>query len=134
MLKGFKVISVYGNISESTVTVTNKYFKFNADTAAELGYPKYIQMLIDADNKKFAIQATDEQDANSIEFKVSEPSESGKKSVINVAFKAAHATLVQLMQWGDGASRKMNGIFVPEEKAIIYDLTKANRVYNKKAD
>ena len=89
MLKGFKVISVYGNTSESTVTVTNKYFKFNADTAVELGYPKYIQMLIDADNKKFAIQATDEQDANSIEFKVSEPSESGKKSVINVAFKAA---------------------------------------------
>lgn len=37
MLKGFKVISVYGNTSESTVTVTNKYFKFNADTAAELG-------------------------------------------------------------------------------------------------
>ena len=31
MLKGFKVISVYGNTSESTVTVTNKYFKFNAD-------------------------------------------------------------------------------------------------------
>ncbi len=91
-------------------------------------------MLIDADNKKFAIQATDEQDANSIEFKVSEPSESGKKSVINVAFRAAHATIVQLMQWGDGASRKMNGIFVPEEKAIIYDLTKANMVYNKKAD
>lgn len=84
MLKGFKVISVYGNTSESTVTVTNKYFKFNADTAAELGYPKYIQMLIDADNKKFAIQATDKQDANSIEFKVSEPSESGKKSVINI--------------------------------------------------
>lgn len=119
MLKGFKVISVYGNTSESTVTVTSKYFKFNADTAAELGYPKYIQMLIDADNKKFAIQATDEQGANSIEFKVSEPSESGKKSVINVAFKAAHATIVQLMQWGDGASRKMNGIFVPEEKAIM---------------
>lgn len=96
MLKGFKVISVYGNTSESTVTVTSKYFKFNADTAAELGYPKYIQMLIDADNKKFAIQATDAQGANSIEFKVSEPSESGKKSVINVAFKAAHATIVQL--------------------------------------
>ena len=38
MLKGFKVISVYGNTSESTVTVTNKYFKFNADTAVELGY------------------------------------------------------------------------------------------------
>lgn len=134
MLKGFKVISVYGNTSESTVTVTNKYFKFNADTATELGYPKYIQMLIDVDNKRFAVQATDEQSVNTVEFKAPEVTESGKKCVINVAFKAAHATIVQLMKWEDGASRKMNGIFVPEEKAIIYDLSKASIVYNKKAE
>ena len=36
MLKGFKVIELYGNASDSTVSITNKYFKFNAVTADEL--------------------------------------------------------------------------------------------------
>lgn len=131
MLKGFKVITVYGNASESVVTVTSKYFKFNADTAKELGYPKYIQMLIDAESKRFAIQACDEGE-NAIPF-IAKESEDGRKNVINVAFKSAHAMLMQLMSWTDGLSRKMNGVYVAEEKAIMYDLNKAV-VTTKKAD
>ena len=47
MLKGFKVIELYGNAGDSTVSITNKYFKFNAVTADELKRPTHIRFLID---------------------------------------------------------------------------------------
>ena len=49
MLKGFKVIELYGNASDSTVSITNKYFKFNAVTADELNRPTHVRFLIDTD-------------------------------------------------------------------------------------
>ena len=131
MLKGFKVIKVLGNASESTVSITPKYFKFNADTAIELGNPKAVKFLLDADTKRFAIIPCSEDDEDAAKF-FSKPTSTGKKTVINVAFKPAHSAIVRLMGWQDsGVTHKITGIFVAEENAIIYDLTRATEYGGK---
>lgn len=116
MLKGFKLIQVYGNASESAMTITGKYFKFNADTAIELGNPNYINMMIDTDGKRIAIVKSDEKAEAAVKF--SSPTKE-KKNVINVAFKAAHAAVRNLMGWNDDTSYRVIGVSVPEENAII---------------
>lgn len=68
MLKGFKVIELYGNASDSTVSITNKYFKFNAVTADELNRPTHVRFLIDTDTKRFAIEVCDAEDRNAVGF------------------------------------------------------------------
>lgn len=131
MLKGFKVIKVLGNASESTVSITPKYFKFNAETAIELGNPKAVKFLLDADTKRFAIIPCSEDDEDAAKF-FSKPTSTGKKTVINVAFKPAHSAIVRLMDWQDsGVTHKITGIFVSEENAIIYDLTRATEYGGK---
>ena len=60
------------------------------------------------------------------------PTITGKKTVINVAFKPAHSAIVRLMDWQDsGVTHKVTGIFVAEENAIIYDLTRATEYKTK---
>ena len=129
MLKGFKLIQVYGNASESAMTITGKYFKFNADTAIELGNPNYINMMIDTDGKRIAIVKSDEKAEAAVKF--SSPTKE-KKNVINVAFKAAHAAVGNLMGWNDDTSYRVIGVSVPEENAIIYNLTQAVALTKKR--
>lgn len=124
MLKGFTEITVYGNVSNSQIIITSKGFKFNAETAKELGYPKSVKIAINAAEKKVAVIVAKEEDQNAVPFHCESISE-GSKSVINLAFKAAHATVRQLMGWEDTLSRRAAGIYIAEEKAIVYDLTKA---------
>ncbi|MBE6703004.1 MAG: hypothetical protein E7585_06310 [Ruminococcaceae bacterium] len=131
MLKGFKVIKVLGNASESTVSITPKYFKFNADTATELGNPQFIKFWMNADTKSFAITPCAADDEDAAKF-FSKPSTSGKRAVINVAFKPAHSAIVRLMAWQDSEfTHKVPGIFVAEENAIVYDLTRATEYGGK---
>lgn len=127
MLKGFKVIELYGNASDSTVSITNKYFKFNSVTADELKRPTHVRFLIDTDTKRFAIEACDESDPNAVKFP-SPKDDNAKRVVLNVTNKPAHTAIRRLMKWFDDKSYRVHGIAVPESNAIIYNLTQATEV------
>ena len=123
-LKGFKSISVLGCSSASTMTITSKYFKFNGDTARELEMPKYIQFLVNDKTKQVAILACNADDENAVEFHCKDnPNE--RQFAISVAHKDGHPAIRRLMGWSDEKSRRMTGVYVPEEQAIIYSLDKA---------
>ncbi len=126
-LKGFKPIPVYGCASASTMTITDKYFKFNGDTAKELGTPKYIQILVNSNEKKVAVAACDENAEGAVAISC-ENNEEGRRYVINFQHKAAHTTIRNLMGWEDKQSRRMAGISIPEGKAIVYDLQQAKLI------
>lgn len=121
-LKGFKTISVLGCGSASTMTLTKKYFKFSGETAKELGYPQYIKFLINDKTKQIAIIVANAADEEAIAFPCKKAGE--KQFAINVAHRTAYATVCNMMQWDD-TSRRMKGVLVPEEKAIIYNMEQA---------
>lgn len=121
-LKGFKTISVVGCASASTMTLTKKYFKFSGDTARELGYPQYIKFLINDKTKQIAVVATSANDEEAIAFPCKKEGE--KQFAINIAHRAAYAAVCNMMHWDD-TSRRMKGVLVPEEKAIMYSMEQA---------
>ena len=73
----------YGNVSDSTVSITNKYFKFNAVTADELNRPTHVRFLIDTDTKRFAIEVCDAEDRNAVVFPSPKETQE-KRAVLNV--------------------------------------------------
>ena len=121
-LKGFKSISVLGCGRASTMTITNKYFKFNGDTAKELDYPTHIVFQINDKTKQVAIVARNAEDDKAVEFPCKREGE--RQYAINIAQRAAHVAIRKMMSW-DERSRKMQGVYVPEENAIIYNLEQA---------
>lgn len=135
MLKGFKVIELYGSASDSTVSITNKYFKFNSVTADELNNPTHVRFLINTDTKQFAVEVCNADDPNAVKFASPRDGHS-KRAVINVANKPAHAAIRKLMGWISDESYRVRGIAVPESMAIIYTLTQASVVkrYGVKAE
>lgn len=135
MLKGFKVIELYGNASDSTVSITNKYFKFNAVTADELNRPTHVRFLIDTDTKRFAIEVCDAEDRNAVVFPSPKETQE-KRAVLNVTNKPAHAAIRKMMKWFDDKSYRVHGVAVPESNAIIYNLNQAVEVkrYGSKSE
>lgn len=126
MLKGFKVIELYGAASDSTVSITSKYFKFNSVTANELNKPNHVRFLLNTDTKQFAVETCEGDDPNAVRFPT--PKEGQAKAVINVTNKPAHAAIRKLMGWLDDKSYRVRGVVVPESNAIIYTLTQAAEV------
>lgn len=68
ILEGFEVVNLVAAKGASTLTATASSLKFNKATATELNYSPYIRMLVDAKNRKVAIQPCTEKDPNSVSF------------------------------------------------------------------
>ena len=78
ILEKFTVIDLIRTRSASVATVTGNILKFNNQTAAELHYAPYIQVLINTKDKQFAIRACDKDAPNALPF---------SKPEVNAAYK-----------------------------------------------
>lgn len=67
-LDGFEVVELSQTRSDSVMNVSTGSMRFNKATAAELNYPSYIRVLVNAANKKVAIQSCTEKTPNAIAF------------------------------------------------------------------
>lgn len=68
MLEKFTVIDLIKTRSASVVTFTGNIVKFNIQTAQELGYPPFVQLLIDQKGKQFAVRVCKEDAPNAVSF------------------------------------------------------------------
>ena len=66
ILSNFTVVDLIKTRSASVATITGKVLKLNIQTAAELHYAPYIQVLINPKDKQFAIRACKEDAPNAI--------------------------------------------------------------------
>lgn len=124
MLEKFTVIDLIKTRSASVATLINGTVKFNTQTAMELRYPAYVQFLIQAKDKQFAIRVCAEDAPNAVKF--SRP-ESEQKYPIKVAFPAAVDMIRKLMSWQQAENWNIPGIYFADEQALVYDLASAYR-------
>lgn len=125
ILEGFEVVNLVAAKGASTLTATASSLKFNKATATELNYPPYIRMLVDAKNRKVAIQPCTEKDPNAVSF--SAPEEKQTYAII-VKVPALVAELRRMLQFekdGRKVTYTISGTCYPEENVIIYDLADA---------
>lgn len=122
MLDKFTVIDIIKTRSSSVCTVDKTFVKFNTQTAQELHYPPFVQLLLDAKGKQFAIRASKEDAPNAVKF--SKP-EGEQRYPIKVSSAAVVDAIRKLMGWSNTDVWNLPGVYFAEDNAIIYGLETA---------
>lgn len=122
ILNKFTVVDLIKTRSASVANVNKTILKFNNQTAAELHYTPYIQILINPKDKQFAIRACKEDAPNAIPF--SKPKEE-QKSSIKFSLAAVADTIRKMANWDLEDNWNIPGIYFAEDDAIVYDTNTA---------
>ena len=118
ILEKFTVIDLIKTRSASVATITGNVLKFNNQTAAELHYAPYIQVLINPKDKQFAIRGCKEDAPNAVPF--SKP-EGEQKYQIKI--RAAVVDMIRKMaNWSAEDNWNIPGIYFADDEALVYDV------------
>ena len=133
-LQGFQEVSLTAPVSKSVMTVTDSVVRFNKATAAELGYPAYVHVLVNESAKQIAIQACADKDENAVKF--SKPADKQTTS-ISVKAPAAVAAVTAFFELHNPSEdeidyRSIPGVGQPDDKAIIFTVADAKAGTMKK--
>ena len=122
ILSKFTVLDLVKTRSSSVVNINGNHLKFNNPTAAELGYPAHIQILMNPKDKQFAIRACKEDAPNAIPF--SKPAAQQKKP-IRFSLPAAADMIRKWGEWAPEERWNIPGIYFAEDNALVYDVKTA---------
>lgn len=68
LLQGFEEINMSVPTGKSIMTVTDSVVRFNKATAADLGYPAYVKILINDKTRQIALQVCTAKNGNAVKF------------------------------------------------------------------
>ena len=103
--------------SAAEARIAQSSIRFNNLSAAELGYPENVRLLISSEGTTLAIQACDKDDPCAVPFYVrkNRRGSEGAEKVDNTK-----------LGWDSGKTpRRFYGVPWPEQYAILFDLTRA---------
>lgn len=122
ILKNFTVVDLVKTRSASVATIAGNGLKFNNQTAAELHYPAFVQVLVNPKEKQFAIRVCKEGEPNAVPF--SKPADEQK-----YAIKITSSVIVEIIRkmgnWPAEENWNVPGIYFADEEAIVYDVATA---------
>lgn len=119
ILSNFTVVDLIKTRSASVATITGNALKFNVQTAAELHYAPYVQVLVNPKDKQFAIRVCKEDAPNAVSF--SKP-EDRQKYAIKISAAAVVDLIRKMGNWSAEENWNVPGIYFADEQALIYDL------------
>lgn len=122
VLDKFTVVDLIKSRSASVATITGNILKFNNQSAAELHFTPYVQVLINPKEKQFAIRACKEDAPNAVPF--SKP-EGEQKYQIKISAAAVVDMIRKMAGWSSEDSWNVPGVFFADEMALIYDVSTA---------
>jgi hypothetical protein len=128
VLEKFTVIDLIKTRSDSVATITGNFLKFNNQTARELQYAPYVQVLINPKDKQFAIRACKADAPSAVSF--SKP-ENEQKYQIKISTAAVVHMIRKMANWSDEGNWNVPGIYFAEDNAIIYDVSTAYKPVSK---
>ena len=112
ILEKFTVIDLIKTRSASVATITGNVLKFNNQTAAELHFAPYIQVLINPKDKQFAIRGCKEDAPNAVPF--SKP-EGEQKYQIKISAAAVVDMIRKMANWSAEDNWNIPGIYFAED-------------------
>ena len=123
MLKNFQVIELISSKTKAALTVYPDKLKFNSFTAPDLDYAPYVQLLMDANGKNFAIMVCDKDKDNAVPFS---RGKDAKTYPITLRYPAAIKQIQTAMGWDDPTKYYViPGQKFYEDKAIVFNLKDA---------
>jgi hypothetical protein len=122
ILEKFTVIDLIKTRSASVATIAGNILKFNNQTASELHYAPYIQVLINPKDKQFAIRSCKEDAPNAIPF--SKP-EGEQKLRIQIRLTPVTDMIRKMANWAPEENWNVPGVYFAEDNALVYDIAAA---------
>ena len=118
----FTVIDLIKTRSASVVTISGTYIKFNTQTAEELHYPPFVQLLVNPKEKQFGIRVCSEDAPNAVAF--SKP-EGEQRVPIKISKAAVVGVIRKMANWSAEENWNVPGVYFAADEGIIYDLNAA---------
>ena len=97
---------------------------FTKKVIEDMGYPRFVRPLLDTNKKAFAIQICKEGEERAMRF--SKP-KGEQKHGINTNSKVLFEAIRHILgeSWHKGMRYRIPGIYFPEAKAMVFDVTTA---------
>lgn len=140
ILRGFSVVDAGVEESRSVLTIRDDDLRFNKAAAKELGYPPFVQFLVNKETLRVAILVADETDDDAVPF--SQKAEMQGYSV--VVRNPMIVSAVKKVQEQANETAAIHGFSDPkmsykgtlhlEDGCIIFDLTEPKTTTDAKAD
>ena len=127
VLSGFQEVgeSVGGKL---TMTVMLESVRFSKNVSTMLGYPKYVKVLVNYNEKKFAITACGEKEDCALRFATKKPGEPSAVTLRNVDLLVATQKFFDFPELDDPnkiAFYALDGQYYSDERVIVFDVETA---------
>ena len=125
MLDGFKQYNM--SVGKSSVSITENGVSFSKTCVLKMEKCQYVRFFIDETNKRIAIQKAQKDDDGSIAFY-------NNQKIISVRWnnKELLKTIAKMMELEfKGNVFRVDGDYVAEEEAMIFDLKEAEKTSSK---
>lgn len=128
MLDGFRTMKFYSGGNAPSVSITKNGVTFTKSAAEILGRPTHVVFMVDERGKRIAIQASDKSNSDAMLFSRPEKDKYG----IRWNNKELLKSVLDLMGWNvDGVGYRVDGEFIEQETALVFDLQSAARFETK---
>lgn len=134
LLQGFEEIKLVAPIGKVVVTITESAIRFNKSTAAALGYPAYVKVLVNEKTKQIALQACSGREGNAIKFSKPEGKQNASVSIKNDVVLNAVKKFFDFPEVSDNeiAYYAITGTVYGNEKVAIFNVDDATNGTMKK--
>lgn len=125
MLEGFKQYNM--TIGTASVSITENGIAFSKTTIVKMDKVPYVKLFIDEGNKRIAIQKANKEDEGAINFY-------SNQKIVSVRWnnKELLKTIARMMDWElSGNVYKVDGDYIAEDEAMIFDLKEAEKTSSK---
>lgn len=130
MLVGFERVS---NVKgRSFMSVTNDGINFNKNVVAQMGKVPFVVFLLNASEKKAAIQKCSADDPDALVFYKRERNE---KNGVRINLRDVQQTIATMMGWElSKYNYRIDGAYSAEDSAMIFDLKNARNFGKRSKD
>lgn len=114
-------------IGKIVVTITESVVRFNKSTAAALGYPAYVKVLVNEKTKQIALQARSGREGNAVKFSKPEGKQIASVNVKDMAVLDAMKKFFEFPETEDNeiAYHSIVGTAYRDEKVVIFNVSDA---------
>lgn len=106
------------------VSITNNGVTFNKAVVIKLGYPRHVILLINAEEKRIAVQVCDSTTPNAVAFYKEK-----KSQVISVRWNGRDLlnSIQEITGWNlkNCSGYRVDGTLLQDENAVLFDLKEA---------
>lgn len=126
-LQGFEEVKLTVPVGKIVMTVTDSVVRFNKATAAALGYPAYVKVLVNNATRQVALEVTTGKATNGVKFSKPEGKQNTSVTVRDPAVLRAVGAFFTMPEAPEGEIpyQAVKGTLLNGDRAVVFDVADA---------